>query len=56
MSKEKKAQIENAPWNKGKAVEQMTPFTPGQAQVIRALLNHEKNRFVMWPSLMSGLI
>ena len=42
MKKYHKAQIKNAPWNKGKAVGQMTPFTPEQAQVIRSLLTTEK--------------
>lgn len=42
MKKYKKAEIENGPWNKGKAVGQMTPFTPEQAQVIRSLLTTEK--------------
>ena len=42
MQKGKKAKIENGPWNKGKAIGQMTPFTAEQAQVIRALLTTEK--------------
>ena len=42
MSKTRKAEIENEPWNKNKAIGQMVPFTPDQAAVIRTLLGTEK--------------
>lgn len=41
MSKKLKAPIENKPWNKGKAVGQMAPFTPDQTALIRPLLKAE---------------
>ena len=42
MSRNKKAKIEEGPWNKDKAVGQMAPFSPEQAGVIRSLLTAEK--------------
>ncbi|MCA9472377.1 MAG: tyrosine-type recombinase/integrase, partial [Nitrospira sp.] len=42
MNKNRKAKIENDPWNKDKAVGQMAPFTPDQAGLIRSLLVAEK--------------
>ncbi len=41
MKKRSKAKIKNGPWNKGKSVGQMAPFTPDQVQVIRSLLQTE---------------
>ena len=41
MTKRQKATIKNSPWNKGKSVGQMAPFTPDQVQVIRSLLQTE---------------
>lgn len=41
MSKNRKATIENEPWNKGKAIGQMAPFSPDQAGLIRSLLQAE---------------
>lgn len=41
MINKKKAQIDEGPWNKNKAVGQMAPFTPEQAAVIRSLLRAE---------------
>lgn len=43
MSKNQKAQIENEPWNKGKAIGQMAPFSSEQAQLIRSILEAEGN-------------
>src|SRR5262245_25436932 len=42
MNRKKKAKIEDGPWNKDKAVGQMAPFSPEQAQLIRSLLVAEK--------------
>ncbi len=42
MPKQPKPKIKKPTWNRGKAVGQMTPFTPEQAQVIRSLLRTEK--------------
>jgi hypothetical protein len=41
MSENKKAKIENEPWNKDKAVGQMAPFTREQPALIRSLLTAE---------------
>ena len=41
MKKTRKARIKSGPWNKGKSVGQMAPFTPDQVQVIRSLLQTE---------------
>lgn len=41
MKKRQKAQIKKGPWNKGKSVGQMAPFTPDQVQVIRSLMQTE---------------
>ena len=41
MTKARKARIKTGPWNKGKSVGQMAPFTPAQVQVIRSLLQTE---------------
>ncbi|MDR4494651.1 MAG: tyrosine-type recombinase/integrase [Nitrospirales bacterium] len=42
MKKYKKAEIENGPWNKGKAVDQMTPFYAGTGAGHQSLLTTEK--------------
>jgi integrase len=54
MSKITKARIENEPWNKGKAVGQMTPFTPDQADLVRATLANEFERLANKVAQMSG--
>jgi len=41
MGKRHKARIQSGPWNKGKSVGQMAPFTHDQVQVIRSLLQTE---------------
>ncbi len=41
MIKGIKARIKRKPWNKGQAVGQKTPFTPDQADLIRAALANE---------------
>ena len=41
MIKGIKARIKSKPWNKGQAVGQKTPFTPDQADLIRAALANE---------------
>ncbi len=41
MSRKPKAEIKKQPWNKGQAVGQKTPFTPDQADLIRATLANE---------------
>lgn len=43
MTDAEKPKIEIEPWNKGKAVGQMIPFDPEQAQVIRSILSAENN-------------
>ncbi len=41
MSRNQKPGIKSGPWNKDKAVGQKTPFTPDQADLIRAALANE---------------
>ncbi len=45
MKDKGKATIENEPWNKGKAVGQMTPFNPDQADLIRTILKSDHATF-----------